>query len=135
MNLGTPRNGASLQQILTIPQAARMFKITRSRMHRILTTANEQLDGMLLKNIGTKTRPRWTVTLGALKQIAPEWFRDPESLQREQERQEEEITALQKEVVHLRELNTRQTALIVSQNETIKRISERLKRLEERRAA
>ena len=73
---------APLSRVLTIGQVAKLAGWRRERMWRHLTAMNARLDGELLVNISRGKRPRWTVTLGALQAIAPQWFHDPESLQR-----------------------------------------------------
>jgi hypothetical protein len=73
-----------LGEVLTIPQVAKQAKWTTARMRRYLYAKNAELDGSLLHNVGRgKERPRWTVTLAAVRAIAPQWFHDPESLQKQ----------------------------------------------------
>jgi hypothetical protein len=90
---------ARLDKVLTIPEVAAIAGWNRRRMFRHLTRVNREVGGMLLRNIGTERHPRWTVTLGALKQIAPQWFTDPETVQAR-------IEALEAEVKQLRRLLT-----------------------------
>ena len=65
----------NLDKILTMPEVAAIAGWKRRRMLRNLLRINEEVGRTLLRNIGTKDRPRWTVTLGALQRVAPEWFR------------------------------------------------------------
>jgi hypothetical protein len=68
--------------VLTIPQVARQFGWNRHRMARHLHRANDRLGGRLLYNMGQgTTRPRWTVSVPALKSLSPQWFLDPEEMQ------------------------------------------------------
>jgi hypothetical protein len=43
-------------------------------MLRHLLRLDRRNGGMLLVNIVGAARPRWTVTLGALRRLAPQWF-------------------------------------------------------------
>lgn len=53
-------------------------------MRRYLLAKHADLNGNLLHNAGRgATRPRWTITMPALHAIAPQWFIDPESMQRQ----------------------------------------------------
>jgi len=75
---------AQLGTVFTIPQVAKMAGWTTTRMRRHLLAKHRELDGGLLRNVSRGTRrPRWTITLSALQAIAPQWFLDPESLQRQ----------------------------------------------------
>lgn len=74
--------GERIRPIYTIPFVAKMFDWNRWRMERYLKRANERMGGMLLKNVGEGTsRPRWTVSISALKSLNPQWFLDPEEVQ------------------------------------------------------
>jgi len=45
------------------------------RTSRVLHKLNTETHGLLLRNVGSSGRnARWTVTLVALRQAAPEWF-------------------------------------------------------------
>lgn len=106
---------AMLSTVFTIPQVAKMAGWTPSRMFRHLTTLNEQLGGMLLRNVSRGTeRPRWTITLSALQAIAPQWFHDPESLQRQVEWLKAEQDQIRSRVVHLERVTKMQTEKIVA---------------------
>lgn len=43
-------------------------------MLRHLLRLNERSEGTLLVNAGTPERPRWTLTMGALLRLRPQWF-------------------------------------------------------------
>lgn len=66
-----------LTKVLTIAEVAAIAGWEPQRMRRHLLRVNAEVGGMLLHNVGTAERPRWTMTLGALKQAAPQWFTDP----------------------------------------------------------
>lgn len=105
-----------LDKVLTVAQVAALAGWQRRRMLRHLLRMNEQLGGMLLKNVGSKRVPRWTVTLANLQRVAPQWFVDAESVEarlrdleeaRDEQRriialQNERIRDLTNEVVRLR---------------------------------
>lgn len=90
-------SGPRLDKVLTIPEVAAIAGWNRRRMFRHLTRVNRELGGMLLRNIGTESKPRWTVTLAALQRVAPEWFVEPEAVQAR-------LEALEREVKHLRRI-------------------------------
>lgn len=69
-----------LDKVLTIPEVAAIAGWDRRRMLRHLLKVDAEIGGMLLRNVGSKAKPRWTVTLRALRGVAPQWFTDPESL-------------------------------------------------------
>lgn len=94
-----------LDKVLTIPEVAAIAGWQRRRMLRHLLRLNSEVGGMLLHNIGTKARPRWTVTLAAMKAVAPAWFSDDESVATR-------LEALEGEVKQLRRL-------LVATNETV----------------
>ena len=74
----------SLTHVMTPPQVARMAGWSRRRMHRHLTHHNRRLGGRLLFDASMgESRPRWTVSVAALKNLAPQWFNDPEQVQME----------------------------------------------------
>lgn len=88
-------------EVLSIPQAARLFRMTRSRMSRFLMSRHRALNGGLLVDMGRGAlRPRWTVTLRALKAVAPQWFLDPESLQRQIDWLKSEVDEVRGQVIH-----------------------------------
>lgn len=71
-----------LGEILSIAEAARRAKWARRRMWRHLIALNRELGGLLLVNVARgKIRPRWTVSVAALKLVHPQWFQDPDGLQ------------------------------------------------------
>ena len=63
-------------EVLTIPQAAKRAGWSRTRMWRFLMA--QHIKSPLLVNVGRGKRNVWTVSLGALRSIAPEWSVDPE---------------------------------------------------------
>ncbi len=93
---------AQLGTVFTIPQVAKMAGWTPTRMRRHLLAKHHELDGGLLTNVSRgQRRPRWTITLAALQSIAPQWFLDPQSLQRQVDfvlSEQEELTSV---VAHL----------------------------------
>lgn len=95
-------NYAQLGTVFTIPQVAKMAGWTTTRMRRHLTSKNNELDGALLRDVSRgRVRPRWTITLAALQAIAPQWFIDPESTQRQVEGLQSEIQDLRLLLFHL----------------------------------
>lgn len=86
-----------LGRILTIPQAAQAAGWSRSRMWKHLVRLNKELNGMLLVNKahGRGLRARWTVSIAALRVVHPQWFQDPDSLQRQ-------VDDLREEQAHIR---------------------------------
>lgn len=90
---------ADPERILTISEVAALAGWNRRRMFRHLTTVNRDLGGMLLRNVGTGSRPRWTVSLSALRRVAPEWFVDRDAVN-------VRLEELEREVRHLRRLVT-----------------------------
>lgn len=110
-----PGKAASLTTVFTIPQVAKMAGWSRSRMTRHLCALNRELGGMLLRNVSRGTqKPRWTVTLAALQSVAPQWFHDPESLQRQLDDQAEQIADLKAQVRNLTAVSEMQTERIVA---------------------
>lgn len=85
-----------LAKVLTIPEVAAIAGWDRRRMLRHLLRVNSETGGMLLHNIGTAKRPRWTVTLAALEKVAPQWFTDPETVQARLETLETETKQLRR---------------------------------------
>lgn len=71
--------------MLTIPQIARRFGWTRRRMFRYLIRANAKMGGTLLFNMSHGGKPRWGVTVSALKNLLPQFHNDPEQRQLEME--------------------------------------------------
>lgn len=87
---------AKLDKVLTIPEVAAIAGWKRRRMLRHLLRVNAEVGGMLLRNIGSRERPRWTVTLAALQQVAPQWFTDPETVNGRLEALEGEMKQLRR---------------------------------------
>lgn len=72
----------TLAKVLTIPEVAELAGWTRERMWRHLKAVNTDLGGMLLRNTSRgDRRPRWTISISALKAIAPQWFQDAEAIE------------------------------------------------------
>lgn len=88
-----------LEKILTVVEVAAIAGWDRRRMLRHLQRVHRETGGMLLRNIGTAERPRWTVTLAALHRCAPEWFSDPTTVQARLDALEAEVMRLRKLVV------------------------------------
>jgi hypothetical protein len=61
---------------LTVKQVAKALGWSRVTTWRTLKRLDGELMGMLLKNVGTKRKPRFTVTLEKLQMVAPQWFVD-----------------------------------------------------------
>ena len=81
-----PRIDPTEHHALTIPQIARKFGWTRRRMFRYLIWANANMGGTLLFNASLGGRkPRWMVTVAALKNLLPQFHNDPEQRQLEME--------------------------------------------------
>ena len=99
-----------LDKVLTIPEVAAIAGWDRRRMLRHLLRVNREIGGMLLRNIGSQAKPRWTVTLAALQHVAPQWFTDPETVQARLEALEAEVKHLRRMVV----LNTDALAALVA---------------------
>lgn len=70
-----------LDKVLTIGQVAALAGWHRRRMLRRLLRLHDETGGQLLVNVGKEGRPRWTVTLGALQRMAPQWFVDDETVE------------------------------------------------------
>lgn len=66
-------------EVLTISQAAKRAGWSRRRMYRFLLGQHRKVGGLLV-NVSAGKRPVWTVSLGALRSIAPEWSSDPEQV-------------------------------------------------------
>lgn len=66
-------------EVLTISQAAKRAGWSRRRMYRFLLAQHRKTGGLLV-NVSAGKRPIWTVSLGALRGIAPEWSADPEQV-------------------------------------------------------
>lgn len=73
-----------LVHVLTPPQVAKLIGWSRRRTFRYLLLANARMGGRLLHDasMGSK-RPRWTVSVAALKGIAGQWFNDIDQVQME----------------------------------------------------
>ncbi len=82
-----------LDHILTIRETAALAGWSRRRMLRHLLRLNGVHDGEVLVNVGTVDRPRWTVTMGALQRIAPQWFVDSGEM-------EARVAGLEEKVAH-----------------------------------
>lgn len=98
-----PRMG----KVLTMPEVAAIAGWDRRRMLRHLLRLHAELGGMLLHNVGSKAKPRWTVTLDALQKAAPAWFLDPVAVQAR-------LDALEGDVRHLRRVSVEHTRAIAS---------------------
>jgi hypothetical protein len=87
------------EHVLTPPQVARMVGWSRRRMYRLLIKANERMGGRLLidASFGDK-RPRWTVSVAALKKLAANWFEDNDRLQLELELLQSKTEATEEKV-------------------------------------
>lgn len=85
-----------LDKVLTIPEVAAIAGWHRRRMLRHLLRLNQELGGMLLHNVGTRKKPRWTITLRALRAVAPAWFLDAEALHSRLEEVEGDVAQLKR---------------------------------------
>jgi len=74
----------TMTHVMTTPQVAKMAGWSRRRMYRHLMHHNRKMGGQLLFDASLgKSRPIWTVSVAALKNLAPQWFNDPEHIQQE----------------------------------------------------
>ena len=106
---------APLSTVYTIRQVAKMAGWSYSRRRRHLLAKHEELDGGLLVNVGRGAeRPRWTITLAALRALSPQWFLDPEETQRRIDFLDEENRELRARVEFLDRRLDAQTQRIVS---------------------
>lgn len=97
-----------LDRILSTSEVAAIAGWERRRMVRHLLKLDAKHGGTLLVNVGrVGGRPRWTVTLGALQRIAPQWFVDEESM-------EARITLLEERAEHLDRVVEMHTARFVA---------------------
>lgn len=87
---------AKLTKVLTVSEVAAIAGWERRRMLRHLLKVNREAGGMILRDIGSRGRPKWTVTLAALQSIAPQWFSDPETVQARLESLEAETKQLRR---------------------------------------
>jgi hypothetical protein len=101
---------AQLGKVLTIPEVAAIAGWHRKRMWRHLVRVHRETGGMLLRNIGTEARPRWTVTLAALQRSAPEWFTDPETVQARLDALEAEVKTLRHRLATMGQVVAEMTA-------------------------
>lgn len=83
-----------LARVYTTTELAAMIGWPRRKLVRHLKRMNAEHGGTLIKNVGTRLRPRWTVTLDALKQAAPQWLRDPEDVEARLEDLEDRVRFL-----------------------------------------
>jgi hypothetical protein len=112
---GEPPTPATLDTVFSIVQVAKMAGWSVSRMRRHLVAKHLELGGALLYNVGRGTRrPRWTITLRALHAIAPQWFIDPESMQRQVEWLTRELDATRANMEALSKRVTLQHERLVS---------------------
>lgn len=96
----------SLIHVLTPPQVAKFLGWSRRRTFRYLKQANNRMGGKLLHNTNEGgERPRWTVSVAALRLLAPQWFHDLERCQVEfefmrdyAEHQAESVETLQSKI-------------------------------------
>lgn len=70
----TPEIDPQLSRIYSIPEVAKLLGWPERRTRRWLVSHNKRLDGQLLENVGRGQRNMWSVSAGALKQLAPKWF-------------------------------------------------------------
>lgn len=72
----------SLEKVYTIPELAKMTSCDVQKMRRRLHGINADMGGTLLRNTNPPgKRPHYTTTLSALRQAAPQWFRDGEAME------------------------------------------------------
>lgn len=83
-------SGLRLERVYGMAELAAMIGWDRRRLVRHLLRLNAELGGMLLRNIGSAERPRWTTTLSALRTASPQWFRDEEAVENRLQELEEQ---------------------------------------------
>lgn len=94
-------------KVLTIPQVAKLAKVSVSRMRRYLIAKHNELKaedgiGLLVDVSRGAIRPRYTVTMRALKASSVGgWFRDPDALDRKVEWVADEVDAMRETIATL----------------------------------
>jgi len=90
-----------LERPRTIPEVALMAGWTLDKAKRYLFTLDDQLHGMLLKNRNKGRGHPVTISLSALKKIAPDLFEDSRNLGAEVDEHDERIRTLESENMRL----------------------------------
>lgn len=68
-------DASELLRVRTIPEVARLVGWSEDRMRRYLLSMHVKSGGRLLHNTSRgSARPRWSLTLHALRTVAPQWF-------------------------------------------------------------
>lgn len=98
MATGGGGGALTLGKVLTIPEVASVAGWERKRMWRHLKKMDAELNGRLLKNVGTSEKPKFTVTLAALRQVAPQWFSEAASLTERVEELESQVRLISKDL-------------------------------------
>lgn len=104
-----------LERVFTIKEVAALAGWKRQRMLRHLLKINAEIGGMLLHNVGSAKKPRWTVTMKALKRVAPQWLIDDESV-------EARIAALEEAIAELKGQGERHEKRLDTQTKCLDRI-------------
>lgn len=104
-----------LGEVLTVAQLAKRIKWSYDRTLTHLRWVNEQTGGMLLHNVSRgPQRPRWTLTLGALKSTHEPWFKTV--TKQVQEEREAERRSLEERVETLERFQDLHTTAIMNIN-------------------
>lgn len=90
-----------LERPRTIPEVAEMAGWTLDRARRYLFTLDDQVSGMLLKNRNKGRGHPVTVSLGALKKIAPDLFEDSRNLGAEVDELQARVRTMESENLRL----------------------------------
>lgn len=87
---------SAVEKVFTIGEVAKLAGWSRLRMWRHLRALDREVGGMLLKNVGRGSTPRWTVTMSGLQSVAPQWFRDSGSIEARVAELEERLDTIER---------------------------------------
>ena len=90
-----------LERPRTVAEVAKMANWSLYRMTRHLFTLDDQLHGMLLTNRGKGRGHPVTISLSALKRVAPSLFEDSRNIGAEVDEHDERIRTLESENLRL----------------------------------
>ena len=79
---GAEKPPVRMQALVSIGDVAKAAKWSYERMRRFLLRRNQELNGMLLVNIGAENckKPTYALTLQSLERIHPTWFEKAQTL-------------------------------------------------------
>ncbi len=104
----------ALDEVYTIPRLAKLIGWNRRRLFRHLLALDREQNGTILANVSHGSqRARWTVTLRAVKALHPQWFYDPETIERQLEFVKEQTDSLRARVVRLENTSGMHTQRLV----------------------